>query len=253
MGAVQLHALTIEAEHRRSLAALGLDTLEACLTFSGGVVVKAARPGRDVIRLEEEDRTYFLKRVRGRPWREIPHEVDVLSRLVLAGLPVPVPAAFGATRGAGVLITEGLPAVGTLEEVVLDPAQDPARVERLLAEAGRLLARLHRTGTNHRDYYANHLLLDPEDRLMLVDLGRAEWRRSVPERRIVKDLAALAASLPDEAVARGLAAAVLAGYSKVTGQECQGFYEAMLERRARMREHARREVARGRANFHVNP
>ena len=56
---------------------------------------------------------------------------------------------------------------------------------------------MHRAGVVHRDYYLYHLLVDEVQlksgvvALSLIDLHRAQLRRRVPPRWLVRDLAAL--------------------------------------------------------------
>ena len=60
----------------------------------------------------------------------------------------------------------------------------------LAASAGAM----HRAGMNHRDCYLCHYLLDnasPSIELYVIDLHRAQLRKKVPRRYLVKDLGGL--------------------------------------------------------------
>ncbi len=249
-----MRSFLIEGDHRRVLERIGLDSLEACLAFEGGVLVKAARKGRVVRRVDWAGRTYFLKRISGFRWREIPHEAEVLARLESEGLPVPTPVAVGSGGRAAAMITLGLPVVRTLEDALVRAPCSAEEAHRLLGRAAELLARLHRIGVNHRDYYAGHLLLDAQDQPMLVDLGRAEVRRRVPERRIVKDLAALEASLPPRVLDAAASQCILAHYFGESGgpSRIDRLARAVKRKRERMRTRAAAKAAAGVPNFHVN-
>jgi hypothetical protein len=68
-------------------------------------------------------------------------------------------------------------------------------VSELCDELAALVARMHRAGWYHRDLYLHHLRLTA-DGLCLFDAGRARHEERPGERWLVKDLAALASTLP---------------------------------------------------------
>ena len=120
--------------------------------------MKAKLPGRDVRRVEGGDRTYFVKRVRGRGAPELLNEAAILNRLRRLGLPVAQPVAVGAEDELAAMITVGLPVATSLESVLLEDAS-PARRSALAVRVGEILRDLHAAGVNHRDFYAGHILL----------------------------------------------------------------------------------------------
>ena len=67
----------------------------------------------------------------------------------------------------------------------------------LIKKVAEIAKKMHENGMNHRDLYICHFLMKKNARvtedsvLFLIDLHRAQIRHSVPERWLVKDLAAL--------------------------------------------------------------
>jgi heptose I phosphotransferase len=244
----------VALEHREALGSAGLDSLEACLAFEGGEMVKDVVEGRQTLRFFAEPRTYYLKRVTGKGWRDVVNEARVLDRLHGAGLPVPEPAAYGTARRHGALVTVALPASRTLERLMLDEQPDADRVERVAERLADLVSRLHREGVNHRDLYVGHVLIDDDENLYLLDLGRAEARGRVPRRRVVKDLAAVHFSVPGSTAWKELREAFLRHYAGAAdaGPSFDRLERAVIRKARRMRSHAERKIARGDPNIHIN-
>ena len=77
----------------------------------------------------------------------------------------------------------------------------------LIDEVARTGQTMHRQGINHRDFYINHFLINRDliskwqkgqsIPLNLIDLHRAQYRRRVPKRWLIKDLASLLFSALD--------------------------------------------------------
>ena len=131
-------------------------------------------------------------------------EFDALNLLRDKGIPTMKVAAFG-SRGTGsireksFLVTRELSCVTSLEDFCLARGKNLGlslrrRLIRALAESA---GKMHRAGLNHRDCYICHYLLDRkkleagEDVLYVIDLHRAQIRKKVPDRYLVKDLAGL--------------------------------------------------------------
>jgi len=247
----------VHPEHRLELEELGLHRLEGCLDCAAGPAVKVVKdqiPGRDVLRLERARGCYYLKRVRGKGWRDVPHEHAVLERLRRHGLPVPEPVACGSEDEQAVLVTVGLPTAATLEELLLGEPLEPARLRRLVHAVASLMRDLHGAGVNHRDFYAGHVHLDAQDRPYLVDLGRAEVRARVPRRRVVKDLAALHFSVPERVLGPRVRLRFLVAYLRGGPDRCRARRIAYLveAKSRRMRRHSLHKLRRGEPNVHVN-
>jgi heptose I phosphotransferase len=244
----------ISPEYRASARAQRLDTLERCLLFDQGVVVKAARQHREVRRIDSPEGAVFLKRVFGRGFREVPHECRILTLLLEKGLPVPKPLVLGVRSGAAALVTEALPEARTLEDLLLNGDLIGPSRRRLFRNLADLVRRMHEAGVNHRDLYAGHVHVTDNLELFLVDLGRAESRRRVPRYRVTKDLAALNTSIPDRIVGRGERLRFLRLYMGAEAKKSAvlSIARAIERKSLRMRRHAERMLSRGEGNVHIN-
>ncbi|MCX7702603.1 MAG: hypothetical protein N2234_00650 [Planctomycetota bacterium] len=63
----------------------------------------------------------------------------------------------------------------------------------------QLIRKMHKGGVNHRDLYGSHIFVVETSNgwdFIILDLNRADVRKTVGERWLVKDLSALAASVP---------------------------------------------------------
>ena len=105
-----------------------------------------------------------------------------------------------ATRKSAIL-TESLESKVTLEDY--EPSE-PVLKRRIVTEVAFMARKMHKAGINHRDFYLCHFLMntpsseDQEDglehketALYLIDLHRAQVRKNVPRRWVVKDLGGL--------------------------------------------------------------
>ena len=177
-------------------------------------------PDRTTLRFERNGRAYFLKFHRGVGWSEIlknllslrlpilsaENERAAIALLAERGVDTMVAAGFGmagcnpATRRS-FLITEEIANAPSLEDVTAHWAESPpalAEKRALIRHVARVAREMHEAGVNHRDFYLCHFLLRDgrldQPRLALIDLHRAQIRRSVPVRWRRKDLAALYSS-----------------------------------------------------------
>lgn len=182
--------------------------------------VYRAMPDRTTLRFERAGRGYFLKFHRGVGWGEIlknllffrlpilsaENERDAIALLSERGVDTMVAAGFGkagcnpaTTRSF--LITDEIADAPSLEDVTanwVDVRPNPSDKWTLIREVARVAREMHQAGVNHRDFYLCHFLLrngcvNPP-RLALIDLHRAQIRKTVPTRWRVKDLAALYSS-----------------------------------------------------------
>jgi heptose I phosphotransferase len=106
-----------------------------------------------------------------------------------------------ATRKSAIL-TESLESKVTLEDY--EPSGSVSKI-KLVTEVASMARKMHKAGINHRDFYLCHFLMnvpptkdqedDPEENkkpvLHLIDLHRAQIRRNVPRRWVIKDLGGL--------------------------------------------------------------
>ncbi len=165
-------------------------------------------------------RPYFLKQHFGVGWKEIfknlfqlrlpivsaHNEWQALKRLQAFHIPVPKIAGYGcrgfnpATRQS-FLLTHELPPHISLEDFCKDWKSNPPAFQlkqQLIKKVAWIARVMHENGINHRDFYICHLLLDVNSLqshqtpvLSVIDLHRAQIRKRVPERWIIKDLAGL--------------------------------------------------------------
>jgi hypothetical protein len=80
-----------------------------------------------------------------------------------------------------------------------DPRRDAQSRRTMARDLGRMVARFHRAGFFHRDFYLCHLLME-EGRIVLIDLQRMQDGPLFRRHGQVKDLAALLYSSADTAI-----------------------------------------------------
>ncbi len=140
------------------------------------------------------------------------------------------------------LITEELVDMISLEDVgkLWESAPPDWQLRRrLLAELARTAGAMHRAGVNHRDCYLCHFLWDKNPtapRLFVIDLHRAQCRKAVPWRYLVKDVAGLYFSSMDLGLSRREVWRFIRIYSGRPLREeltARGKFYAQVERAAR--------------------
>jgi heptose I phosphotransferase len=149
------------------------------------------------------------KRLLRRPEPAALAEARALERASSAGVNVPRVAALGMDEsGRSLVVLSALPDSISLETLVAGrhDAPQPVAVKRALIRAvAETVRRLHDAGINHRDLYLPHFHVprtDPTSRIWLIDLQRAQLRRRVPRRWLVKDLGGLWFSAMDAGLTR---------------------------------------------------
>ncbi len=174
-------------------------------------LVKARR----TFRFELDGNGYFAKVHRGIGWKEIfkdlfqfklpilgaQNEFSALELLKEKNIPTMKSAAFGKrgwnpARQQSFLVTEELANMVSLEDFV--KYERFSALRRVIFDTlASSLGAMHSAGVNHRDCYICHYLLDPEKaaagdvKLFVIDLHRAQIRKSVPFRYRVKDVAGI--------------------------------------------------------------
>ena len=184
---------------------------------------------RRTFRVELEGRGFFVKHHLGVGWGEIfknwfmfkrpvlgaLDEFHALKRLRELGVPTMTPAACGC-RGENpaklesFLITEELAGMIDLETLAKTwkETPPPSNLRRdLLRKVADSVRRMHAGGVNHRDCYICHYLTPRDSEkigkiVYVIDLHRAQLRRRVPRRYLVKDLAGLCFSSFDAGLTR---------------------------------------------------
>jgi heptose I phosphotransferase len=206
--------VSIHADWRARLRGLRLVEPEDFLNLEALIV--SGHPGRQVGRLtlgEGADApAVYLKRETRVGWAtrlanflagcgwvsRCVGEATVLEALERDGLPGPRWLATGEDdKGRAFLLVEEVPGAVPLASL-LARLPDTASRRRLAARLGETLARLHEAGFYHRDLYAKHVLVRPDDfSIVLLDWQRA-WRGAwIKQACRVRDLAALHATLAD--------------------------------------------------------
>lgn len=207
------------------------DELKATLGRTDAFQLLASLPGQSMREVSSRstklvrigDQPYYCKFHQGVGWREILKNllvgrlavIDANSerraseRLNAAGVETLVVAAFGrrglnpATRQSFLLTDPVSPAL-SLEALALcwqlNPPS-PAIRRALIRRVARITRAMHDAGVNHRDFYLCHLLLQTQSelsvpaiegaRITVIDLHRAQCRKRVPKRYLVRDLAGL--------------------------------------------------------------
>jgi heptose I phosphotransferase len=207
--------VVLHPDQRRWLRSLRLTEPEQFFELEALIV--SGHPDRNVVRLllgsGEQQRLVYLKResrirfgtrllnfLSGFGWVAGPvREAQMLGALQREGLPAPRWLAAGEDRsGRAFLLVEDLPGTVSLMSALQD--RPGFREQRALAaRLGRTLAAIHRAGFFHRDLYGKHVLVGSADgELSLLDWQRARRRAWLSSSEIIRDLACLHATLPDE-------------------------------------------------------
>jgi hypothetical protein len=206
--------------------------------------------------------TNFLKTIRKftRQRGSLVHEYLNLVRLRQLGIPSITPIAAG-TRVRGLrcesfLLTDDLGPTRKLEDFVPEEftepfSQEQAKRKKTLVRALASLTReMHGGGINHRDYYLCHIHILPDEqpwpKLFVIDLNRADRRKRVGKRWIIKDLAALNYSAPSSVFSRADRLRFLKLYlgTDRLGNTHRGLAGKILKKTAGIARHALRSKAK---------
>jgi len=176
--------------------------------------------GRKTQRVVIGGNPYFIKQYSGVGWGEIfknliqfrqpvlgaKNEWQAIQALERIGIHVPKLAGYGergwnpASKESFVLM-EAVTDSPSLEEITQQWRQSPPSFEfkmQLIKEVAVISRKMHQHNINHRDFYICHFLYNPQiARLYVIDLHRAQIRRWMPERWLIKDLAGLYFSSKD--------------------------------------------------------
>ncbi|MCU7960632.1 MAG: lipopolysaccharide core heptose(I) kinase RfaP [gamma proteobacterium symbiont of Bathyaustriella thionipta] len=224
------------------------------------------QPGRKTLRFTRAGQHYFVKLHWPPGYREIIKNllslrlpvlgagneyraVRLLQQLALPSIRVVAFAEYGRNplQRKSYLISKALPASISLEDYCKDWGREAPdyRVKRLLIETlADISRRMHAAGMNHRDYYLCHFLLSDEQSkvlsqgrrpgLYLIDLHRAQIRRRVPQRWLVKDLGSLYFSALDAGLSKRDWLRFVRAYEKQSLPQVlarkQAFYAAVQQR-----------------------
>jgi heptose I phosphotransferase len=237
-------AMWLDRRYRASLEQAGLANFEAFMRGHGGRRLREMGD-RENWRIEPSEhlpRPVFLKKHHVHSWRswlrakmglgpgDTPGRVEArnVRRLTASGVPVMELVGFGEKiRPDGLIesfvLTEELQGYRSLDVFLperfpncgLEGRRDPD-LQRLIRNLADLVARLHRSGFNHRDLYCCHFFIrEPAPgrfEVKLIDLQRVQFRRWFRWRWLVKDLAQLTWSAPGRQVTSSQKMAFLRAY-----------------------------------------
>ncbi|OUS14122.1 lipopolysaccharide core heptose(I) kinase RfaP [Gammaproteobacteria bacterium 53_120_T64] len=230
----------------------------ALLQAVDGEVVRD-KEGRQTLKFQLADKTYYRKLHTGIGWREIiknflqlkmpvtgaSNEWLAINRIHKLGLDSLNALAYGCkghnpAKKISFLVTEELSNTLSLAQYAEQwPNKPPAPRERraLIRKVATIARTIHRDGINHRDLYICHFLLDlssrpnnkkDDPRLFLVDLHRAQMRATVPRRWLVKDIASIYFSSLDIGLTKKDAYLFLQVYFDMPLREILTRHEALL-------------------------
>jgi tRNA A-37 threonylcarbamoyl transferase component Bud32 len=150
--------------------------------------------GRKVWRVAAGEPALFVKRFPREMLRDRARkEADLLAALERAGIPCPRLAAVARDKDGSYILTEEIPRSRTLSEAL---ARDGATARPLLAALGVLTRKLHDAGFEHQDFHAGNVLVS-DGSLFVIDVHRAQHRRSLSRERRLEGVAFMAMSFSE--------------------------------------------------------
>lgn len=179
-----------------------------------GTVVRKM-PDRETLRFTLDNKYYYLKRHFGVGWNEIVknliqfrlpvlgavNEWQALRALAVVGVPSLQAVTFGMkgrnpARQVSFIVTDELDNVIQLDHFLEQYSPGIQQKIALIRRVATIARGMHQAGINHRDFYLCHFMLKKDwvggqPELYIIDLHRAQLRSQVPERWLIKDLAAL--------------------------------------------------------------
>ena len=195
---------------------------------------------------------YFQEMIRFASKKTAFDEFSNILAFHQAGLPTMIPVAAGKRvskifGSESFLITKGIKDCVTLEIYAESCLKTKTFTEKtkLIKKTALLSRKMHQSGFNHRDFYLCHLFIgtkeNNKDELFIVDLHRVDIRKKVPERWIIKDLAALNYSAKSKNITRTDKLRFLKYYlstGKISEQD-KLFILKIIKKTNRMIKHAR--------------
>jgi len=202
-------------------------------------------PGRSNHLLRVGRETFFVKREKR---RRRSREAIGLATARAAGVPCARVAFVGADAREGALVgTFGLGRARPLDDLLREGRLDGRRRRDAMRALAAAAAALHGAGLHHRDLYLNHAYVDPAARrttVVLIDLERLGRHRTRLGRWVVKDLAAIQASIPEGTLAPAERHRFLLEYLRERGLSARSVGASLARRVARKAARLRRHVPR---------
>lgn len=194
------------------------DPFNAVMALDGDIYREL--DGRKTLAFKYKDKRYFAKLHQGAGWTEIwknlrqlrtpiitaVNEYKAIKKVEALGLKSTPIVGFG-KRGCNpakkrsFLLTNALENTISLEDLTRNWLIEPPDFKFkniLLKEVAKIARLMHDNGVNHRDFYICHILLDQavlsstgRVKLYIIDLHRAQIRKTIPLRWRVKDIASL--------------------------------------------------------------
>ena len=175
--------------------------------------------GRKTIRFDEHGESYFIKIHTGVGCKEIlknlsqfkwpvlgaKNEYLAIKRLTELNIDTMTLVSYESigwnpAKIKSYVVTEELKDTISLEDYCANWLVKPPAFRKkqlLMHKVATITKKLHENGINHRDFYICHFLMNKKEviasdmHLFLIDLHRVQIRKKVPERWLLKDLAAL--------------------------------------------------------------
>lgn len=243
--------LTIGPRWRDLLHAQGVRTVQDLLARAEWV---RDLPDRANLRLALQGLLVHVKLRKPRRRDRLPgspgpanREQDGLGLAERLGVPVPalVLAGQDPRRGAVTGTLDLAPAL-PLDDALRAGLLDACGRRRVRSDLARAVARLHASGVHHRDLYLNHVYVDPSDGRLagVIDWDRHGHHGRPRSRRVVKDLAALEASIPPGTVGEGERRRFLLAYLRASALDARRIGARLARRIARRAERIRAHVPR---------
>ncbi len=245
--------LRVNPRYRPLFRRLGLTSPRAIL--SQRAVIISGHPDRNVSRVTlgagPEAVSAFLKREHRIRWKQrllnffsgfgpvslSQREADTLENLRHAGIGCPDWIAVGADGyGRAFLLVEELSGCVDLRRYLADWTGSARERRRFALHLGETLGRMHNAGFAHRDLYAKHILVHPEDQsLHVLDWQRSPRPHHLSLRERWHDLAALDVTLAEELAGPRERSSCLYAYCRVANAGGQAREEALAAIRKQRR------------------
>ncbi len=173
-------------------------------------------------------------------------EADAVTAVSAARVPTAALAFAGIDRELGAVSgTLDLAPARPLDDLLREGALDRRQIRRTFEALADVVGTLHDARYNHRDLYLCHVFVDASEerpRIALIDLERLRKHRRTLGPRVVKDLAALASSMPEGATHVRQRAHFLLRYMARRGIPRRGVYDGLVRRIQRKAVRIRKHV-----------
>jgi hypothetical protein len=174
-------------------------------------------------------------------------EAAAIRASAAAGVPVPRIAFEGVDGKLGSIVgTVDLAPARPLDDLLAENALSEGAADAAFDALARATAALHGARLHHHDLYLNHVWADPRrpEAVTLIDLERLSHGHGVLGRTVVKDLAAIEASVPDGTLSCRRRARFLEAYLGARGFPARLLLGPLLRRVVKKAASIRRHVPR---------